>query len=440
MEDLRVYVLQNLAGTLSASGSSLSFSYHPDYIGPDLSLALPFAQGIYSNRKVRAWFDNLLPDRAEVLAGMAQATGGGRSTYHLLAYYGLDLPGAVQVVSSVTRDMFRTRASTYTELSPAQIADRLAAIVEAENESLARPWTTRNEHWSLGGNQGKIALREHGGRWYSCEGDAPSNTIVKPGVSYLAAQALDECITMRLAERCGLPCAKVRMASFAGVDAIVIERYDRITQKNGAVLRIHQEDLCQALSYQPEKKYAEDGGPSSPQVLALLANASDDSQTRFVDALLFNHLTASTDGHAKNYSILHPAKGSYRLAPLYDVASLAPYMTSERRQPYHLAMGIGGETRVGHLRKTSLQRFARISGIDEAWLFDRAHDLGTRIQEQLPLVLEEPDLAGMEQLDELASRMVPRINALCRTTLRNLSRTGKNYVPANIAKIAAPSR
>lgn len=435
MNSLDVYILQQHAGTLRADGSQLLFSYDANYTGPDLSLALPFAQGEYASKKVRAWFDNLLPDRAEVLRGMTIATGEKHGTYHLLAHYGLDLPGAVQVISDVTREEFESRESGYSTITAKQIGERLVAIVEAEHKSIDRPWAARGERWSLGGNQGKIALRKYHDAWFSCRGDAASNAIVKPGVSHLASQALDECVTMRLAKRCGLPCANAYMESFAGVDAIVVERYDRITKDNGDILRIHQEDLCQALSYQPTKKYAEDGGPSSPQVINLLKGAADESQHRFVDALLFNHLTASTDGHAKNFSVLHQAKGSFRLAPLYDVASLAPYMTAERRQPYHLAMSIGGETRVGHLRKTPLQRFARMSNLDEAWVFDRAYELIARIQKQLPEVFSEPDLADIDELDELASRMLPRIQTLCRGTERNLARTGKNYVPVNVTKV-----
>jgi serine/threonine-protein kinase HipA len=36
--------------------------------------------------------------------------------------------------------------------------------------------------------------------------------------------------------------------------AICVERYDRVKQ-DGTWLRIHQEDVCQALGVRPEMKY-----------------------------------------------------------------------------------------------------------------------------------------------------------------------------------------
>ncbi|WP_297148780.1 HipA domain-containing protein [uncultured Ellagibacter sp.] len=38
-----------------------------------------------------------------------------------------------------------------------------------------------------------------------------------------------------------------------------------------------------------------------------------------------NYLIGATDAHAKNHSLLLVAPDDIRLAPLYDVASIAPY-------------------------------------------------------------------------------------------------------------------
>ena len=435
MSNLNVFISKEFAGTLSSIDGVLSFRYDRAYSGPELSLALPFSCEPQTGKKVRAWFSNLLPDRPEVVRGMALAQGKKASVFDLLEHYGLDLPGAVQIVGSTTAKEFEDRTAGYREIADSEMYSRLAALVDSENETL-KPfvWATKNEHWSLGGNQAKIALRRFNDRWYACEGDGASNVIVKPGVGHLAAQALDECATMRLLKLCNIPCANTWMEKFEDIDVIVIERYDRITDQRGNVLRLHQEDLCQALSYMPEKKYAEDGGPSAPEIMTLLAKASDNSQERFFDALLFNHLTASTDAHAKNYSLIHLARGSFRLAPLYDVASLAPYLTP-RRTPYRVAMGIGGETRIGALRKTVIERFARSTGLDQAWIFERSYELIERIRTHLPRVFEEPDLAGVAGLDELACRMIPRITKLCQATERNLSRTGHTFHIPDITRL-----
>lgn len=438
MDPLAIYLQNKLVGTIAQlDGGELAFIPQATYEGSVFSLAMPSSGQEYRGRVVRAWFDNLLPDDHRIRRGMAQRAGTSSGIFQLLAHYGLDLPGAVQVVSRESEDAFLSQRESFVRITEEEIGQRLKQLVEDEQKARLSLWAAKNEHWSLGGNQAKIAFRRFNNAWDSCEGSAASNVIVKPGVSHLAAQALNECVTMRLAMQCGLPTAPVHMHQFANVWAIVVERFDRLTDENGHIERVHQEDMCQALGYVSEKKYAEDGGPSAPQIMNIVGSVDTEGKKRFADALLFNHLTASTDGHAKNYSFLHFEDGTSMLAPLYDVASLAPYITNERRTPYHLAMGIGGETRVGHLRKTPLQRFARFSGLDETWVFDRAFELSACIQKHLPAVFNEPDLAGVEHLDELASRMIPRIQALCRGTERNLERTGKNYVPVKIAHIKA---
>lgn len=436
MERLEVYILKQLAGELHKEDGVLCFRYDSSYSGPALSIALPQSSEVYKGKKVHAWFDNLLPDRMDVRAGMAHLANTKNTVFDLLAFYGLDLPGAVQVVGDDTKARFSERVSGYEELTEHDVGLRLNAVLESEQKSTVQAWATAKEHWSLGGNQGKIALRSFGDKWYSCTGEAASNIVIKPGVAHLVSQALDECVTMRLVEKCGLPCARTYMHSFEGLSALVVERYDRITDSEGAVHRLHQEDFCQVLSVVPDKKYAEDGGPGAPIIMGVLSRAADESQQRFFDALVFNYLTMSTDAHAKNYSVVHLSNSQFVLAPLYDVASLAPYMDPGRlaRKPYRLAMSIGGENRVGHLRKTSLQRFARISRLDEKWMFDRAYELVARVLEELPRVFEDPDLAQMEGVDELASRFIPRIRKLCQATEKNLSRTGTNYYIPNIAK------
>ena len=132
------------------------------------------------------------------------------------------------------------------------------------------------------------------------------------------------------------------MASFGGVESIVVGRYDGHTSPdNGYVTRrIHQEDL-------PSHEYHVLEGNTLPTATPLLPTSwpfSKDTEgngaRRFTDALLFNYLTTSTDAHAKNYSLLHPSVAG-PLAPLYDVAGAALRFLKGR--PYHLAMSIGGE-------------------------------------------------------------------------------------------------
>ena len=45
----------------------------------------------------------------------------------------------------------------------------------------------------------------------------------------------------------------------------------------------------------------------------------------FTDGILASYLVGATDSHAKNYSLLLDG-ASVRLAPLYDLASVFPYL------------------------------------------------------------------------------------------------------------------
>lgn len=107
-----------------------------------------------------------------------------------------------------------------------------------------------------------------------------------------------------------------------GERAIAVERYDRRHQSaEGPVLRVHQEDMCQALGIPPTAKYQSEGGPSPEQIIDLLrtevrpAHTAEAQVADFVDALALNWIIAGTDAHAKNYSpLLSGAR--VRLAPL----------------------------------------------------------------------------------------------------------------------------
>lgn len=434
-KNLEVLIAGEVAGNLSLSKEGeLSFSYASNYAGPDLSIAMPFSDTPYGGKRVIAWFDNLLPDNIDVRRGMAAQAGTSTGIFPLLSHYGLDLPGAVQVVSPDESSLLGARNGGYIRLTPTEVGKRLRKIAESESLNRARSWTRSEEHWSLGGMQTKLALRLFEGEWYECGGDGASNVIVKPGASGLENQALIEYATMRLAALCGLPTAPVSMASFDGVESIVVGRYDRHTSPdNGYVTRIHQEDLCQATSTMSSKKYAADGGPSATYLMALLKDTEGNGARRFTDALLFNYLTASTDAHAKNYSLLHPGRSRALLAPLYDVASAAPFL--KRGRPYHLAMSIGGENRVGWLRKSSIEKFAKMQHLDPVALTRRTEELAHLIMENLDGALA--DLPPRKGINETASLLRTRIVALCKATERNIQVDSDRFKPIDITRLRA---
>ncbi|MFN3218778.1 MAG: HipA domain-containing protein [Acidimicrobiales bacterium] len=160
-------------------------------------------------------------------------------------------------------------------------------------------------------------------------GAAATTHILKPAVAGFEAQHLNEHLCLTAARLLGLSAARTMVETVEDESAVVVERFDR-TRRNGAVIRVHQEDLCQALSVAPARKYQADGGPTPAGIAELLRSAlpAPDAETdvwRFADALAFNWLIAGTDAHAKNYGLLLAGSDRTRLVErVIDLATRTP--------------------------------------------------------------------------------------------------------------------
>jgi serine/threonine-protein kinase HipA len=218
---------------------------------------------------------------------------------------------------------------------------------------------------------------------------------------------LNEHLCLDAARRCGLLVARTHVEQFGGESAVVVNRYDRIN-RDGGILRIHQEDLCQALGVPPSRKYQNEGGPGPADVARLIRRVmpprnADAAVLRFADALIWNWVVGGTDGHAKNYSLL-VAGDQVRLAPLYDIASALPYGTHEKK--LRLAMTIGGDYRVYPWRN-SWPAAARDLGLDAAALMTRIDELTANAPDAFR---DAADTGAVKLLDrELPEKLVALI-------------------------------
>lgn len=221
--------------------------------------------------------------------------------------------------------------------------------------------------------------------------------------------------------------ARTRVSRFGEESAIVVDRYDRL-EIDERIVRVHQEDLCQACGVAPSRKYQNEGGPGPIQIVDLLrtampARAATDAIWRFIDALAWNWLIAGTDAHAKNYSLLL-SDGQVRLAPLYDIASALPYGTHEKK--LRLAMKIGGDYDV-FLHRNSWPKAARELGVGVEGLLERVHGLAVRAPDAFS------DAAAAAGVIELERELTPRLVDLvakratrCRALLESGQRAAAN--------------
>ena len=137
-----------------------------------------------------------------------------------------------------------------------------------------------------------------------------------------------EHLCLRAARRAGLLAVQTQVARIGEETAVVVERYDRRLAGDG-VVRVHQEDVCQALSVPPADKYQNEAGSGPREITGLLyglmpSGAAYAASWRFADTLIWNWFTADPDAHARNCSILLAAD-DVPFAPLFDISSRLPY-------------------------------------------------------------------------------------------------------------------
>lgn len=133
----------------------------------------------------------------------------------------------------------------------------------------------------------------------------------------------------KILEAFGMTVAQAEIAQFDEYKVLVVERFDRSLSSDGTwLLRLPQEDLCQATGTNASKKYENEGGPGIETIMRLLLGSRDPQVQRrtFLKAQILFWLLAAPDGHAKNFSIFIERQGRYSLTPLYDVMSAYPLL------------------------------------------------------------------------------------------------------------------
>jgi len=352
-EPLRVYLNNRRVGTFSREASgAISFAYHEDWVGWEhalpVSLSMPLRETPYRGEPVAAVFENLLPDSDRLRRLVAERVGArGIDAYSLLAKIGHDCVGALQFVPG--DDPFPGGANQLEgeAVDEAAIEKMLTGLHQAPL-GLDRDDAFRI---SVAGAQEKTALLWSDGRWIKPHGTTPTTHIIKtqigelPGGIDLSDSVENEYFCLKFVEAFGLPVNAAAIETFGETKALVIERFDRRWTRDGRLLRLPQEDCCQALSVPPTLKYQSEGGPSMVDVLELLKGSDTPTgdQDVFFKAQIIFWLIGATDGHAKNFSIFLSPGGGYRLTPLYDIVTAQPALVARQieRKQMKMAMSVG---------------------------------------------------------------------------------------------------
>jgi len=336
-----------------APNGAISFVYDPEWLADErraipISLSLPLREERYSGAEVSAYFDNLLPDNDQMRRKVAERVGSeGTDAFSLLKQIGRDCVGALQFVPEGS-DITPPGPPESIPLTDADVANIINNLATAPLG--VRPDGARELRISIAGAQEKTALLWDNG-WCLPKGTTPTTHILKPWLGKLpngldmTLSVENEHFCLTLCRELGLDVAQSQIVTFEGVRVLSVERFDRLKARDGRLLRIPQEDFCQALSIPPTMKYTSDGGPGIRECLNLL-NGSDyaeEDRLAFIKAQIIFWLIGAPDGHAKNFSLFLTPGGRYRMSPLYDIMSMQPNYVAKQlqRKDFRLAMPVG---------------------------------------------------------------------------------------------------
>ena len=340
--------------------SSLTFAYDQRWLetpgARPISLSLPLVNQLFSGDVVYNFFDNLLPDNSQIRARIqAKFHVATNQPFDLLASIGKDCVGAIQIIDGKI-------SSFKNEINSEPLNEKeIAAILRGYQEyPLGMTNNTSEFRISIAGAQEKSAFLYHKHKWQRPLGETPTSHIFKLPIGFIQHQNMDlsdscenEWLCSQIAKAFGLPVAECEILHFEDVKTLVVERFDRkLSQDKTWLMRLPQEDMCQALSISPNLKYQAEGGPGINDIMNLLlgsANPAKDREIFFRSQVLF-WLLAAIDGHAKNFSLFIEPEGKYHLTPLYDIMSAYPLIAKKQlqKQKIKMAMALKGENNHYH--------------------------------------------------------------------------------------------
>ncbi|MCY3996541.1 MAG: type II toxin-antitoxin system HipA family toxin [Rhodobacter sp.] len=362
------------------------FSYAPNWLAKPgaraVSVSLPLRPEPFDRRATLPFFEGLLPEATQRTT-MARALGvSERNEFRLLEEIGREVAGAIEIWPEGTGPA----AAGSTKPPRALSEDDLAALID---RLPTRPMLAGGEdglRLSLAGAQSKLPVV------LTVEGIAlpalgqPTTHILKQEIARFEGTTENEAFCMRLARTIGLEAAGVEYRNAGGKRFLLIERYDRRAGEDGQIIRLHQEDLCQALGYTSARKYASDGGPVFRDCFDLVRRVTTRPAAetlKLLDAVLFNLVIGNADAHAKNFSLLYLPDGT-NLAPLYDLLCTVAYPDLSPR----FAMKIGGCRTLGEIRPAHLEKFARDIEIRAPFIRKRLGEIAEAIIEKADATLD----------------------------------------------------
>jgi serine/threonine-protein kinase HipA len=266
MDTLNIAMNGIVVGTLcKLKGGGLSFCYETAWLtrkgARAISLSMPLRKSPYEDDRVYNFFDNLLPDNEEIKARIQRRFAAKtKRPFDLLAKIGGDCVGAIQLYPT------DAHLEHIQQIQTKQLTDlQISKILTGYQHDAPLGMIEDNEDFriSIAGAQEKTGLLWYQNQWHLPLGSTPTSHILKLPIGELAHQNIDlsqscenEWLCLHIAQAYGLPVCESEILHFGDSKVLAVERFDRRWSKdNSWLMRLPQEDMCQALGIAPANKY-----------------------------------------------------------------------------------------------------------------------------------------------------------------------------------------
>ena len=364
-------------------------------------MSKPLQEESFLNDRCYSYFTNLLPE-ATVLTALSRKLGiAEEDKFSLLKAVGGDCAGAVSLYPP---DTDPAGPSDY-QYEPSLEKD----LAEKIGELTINPLLAAEERrLSLAGGMEKLPVYIKDNRIYLPLNGAPTTHIIKTPAEDLQGVVTNEAYCMNLAKNMGFDVPDAEILKVLDISLYAVKRYDRNIGARG-VVRLVQEDFCQALNKNSQQKYNYSLKDCFDLIRKECSNPIEDSR-KFLNLILFNGLIGNADGHAKNISLLHDKNGT-TLAPFYDLVSTLVYPQFTKKMPMKIA---GKKRNFAHLQKYHFVSLGEEIGLKPKVIVKAALDLATGIT-------AISEVTAIEFKARYGSvEMVDKINALISFQARSL--------------------
>lgn len=325
MRTLTVYLNDRQVGVMAEGDGLWSFEYAPDWaasadsfdLAPGLGRSILRHVDGGTSRPVQWYFDNLLPEERLRETVSKEADLQGDDAFSLLEYLGAESAGSLVLLPP---GQSLPESGSLQALTDQALSQRIRDLPRV---SLAKGAPKR---MSVAGAQNKLLVVYRDGQLFEPVGMEPSTHLLKPDHTSddYPASVINEYVTMRLADKLGLPVPRV-FRRYVPEPVYLVERFDRDVDASGRTRRRHIIDACQLLG---KSRLFKNSAATLATLSECIARCRNRASARLglYRWLVFNLLVANDDNHLKNISFSVGPEG-IELCPSYDLLSTGTYHT-----------------------------------------------------------------------------------------------------------------